>query len=197
MLRGDGSWAEEIGCIFLDICGFDDKIEMYGEPFGRFVSQIYLPALCHRVRRWAVREGNSAGDAVYLICIADLMQEKCSISEAVERTLADILSFFDGAGAEMCRAQGYPVITFQIGASAGEATVICDSFQVRTSGRVVNQSARLQQSGQPGTTLVHADLVERLQRNNSLLRFGPRQEDIKKTRRLTSHKASLRNRLVS
>jgi class 3 adenylate cyclase len=193
LIRGDGTWTEEIGCIFLDANNFADGLEKFGEPFGRFITTKYLPSLCKRVRRWAVREGNAAGDAVYLICIHDLMQDQCTPAQAVYNAIEEILNFVDTDGAQMCIAQGFPAVRLQIGASAGMASLICDDFQVRTSGKVVVEAARLQKSGQPGQTLVNADLAHRWPKDGALTVDAPFAE-LKKTRRLNACRVYLKKR---
>jgi class 3 adenylate cyclase len=119
------------------------------------------------------------------------MQERCLPSEAVYKTIEEIIRFAEVEGAEMCLAQGYSPVRLQIGASAGLATVICDSFQARTSGKVVNQAARLQKAGQPGQVFVHTDLVKQWPTEGSL-RSDVAQDELKKTRRLTGHRVYLR-----
>lgn len=194
MLRGDGQWQMDIGCIFIDINDFSDSVEKYGESYAHFVSRVYLPALCQRVRKWAVREGSSGGDSVYLVCIEDLMLEKCSASEAVYRSLHEVMRFSDIEAAEMCRLQGFAPIRLQIGANAGTGTVICDAFQVRTSGALVNEASRLQKASTPGWTFVNADLAESWPSEGPLL-IERAEHDLKKTMMLRGCKV-MRQKLV-
>jgi hypothetical protein len=191
LVRGDGSWEESIGAIFLDINYYDDCVAKYGEPYAYFVSTVYLPAICNRVRRWAVREGNAAGDSVYLVIISSLMQESCSVYEGAYRALEEILRFIEGEGADMCRAQGYDPIQVQIGVNAGLANITADSFQVRTSGSVVNVAARLQKASSPGYVLAHTELVELWSKDGSLYFEEPRKELVK-LRKLVGRRVYLR-----
>jgi hypothetical protein len=183
LIRGDGEWNETIGCIFLDINYYDDHLRKYGESFGRFVSQIYLPAICQRVRKWAVRENAAAGDSVYLICIQDLIQDSSPISEAVYHTVAEIMKFVSHEGAQMCLAHGYEPVQVQLGASSGSATIICDSFQVRTNGSVVNEAARIQKAAPVGGTFGESSLVSSWSQEG-VLSFGPELNELVKTKRL-------------
>jgi hypothetical protein len=193
LIRGDGTWSEEVGCIFIDDNGYDDSLQRYGEPYGQFLTKIYLPALCQRVRKCCVREGSPSGDGVYLVIISDLMQERCPPAEAVYRAIEEILRFTQNEGAEICAAQGYEPVRLQIGANAGMATVICDAFQVRTNGATVNIAARLQAAGQPGQILVHAELARLWPKDGNLSIDAPVPE-LKKTRRLTACRVFLRKK---
>jgi class 3 adenylate cyclase len=183
ILRGDGRWDMEIGSIFLDINDYSDYVEKYGEAYANFVAQVYLPAICQRVRSWAVREGSTAGDAVYLVCISDLMQDRCPMSDAVYKAIAEILRFVEEEGSEMCRLQGFPAIRLQVGANAGAGTVICDAFQVRTSGAVVTEASRLQKASLPGWTFVHVDLANKWP-TYGVLRVEQSELELKKMNRL-------------
>jgi len=191
LVRGDGTWNEEIGAIFLDLNYYADNMERYRDPYGKFITTIYLPALCQRVRKWAVREGNSAGDAVYLICIRDLMHEPLPVSDAVYRTLVEILRFTVEEGAAMCRAQGYEVISLQIGANIGLANIICDQFQARTSGNIVNEASRLQKAAGVGQTFVSAEVVKGWPAEGPLA-FEEARNDLVKTKKLNGRTVFLR-----
>lgn len=193
LTRGDGTWTEEIGCVFIDVNGYDDNLQKFGEPYGKFLTAVYLPALCQRVRKWCVRESSARGDGVYLICIADLMQERCNPPVAVYRTLEEILRFVSADGADMCAMQGYEPVRIQIGANAGVAHVICDSFQVRTNGATVNIAARLQAASQPGQTLVNIDLAKLWPGDGALTIDEPFAE-LKKTRRLSACRVHLKKK---
>jgi hypothetical protein len=167
LIRGHGEWNEEIGYIILDVNHFDDQIRLYKDPFGKFLTVTYLPAICQHVRKWMVREGNSKGDSVNLVCIKDLMQENIAIAEGTYRALTEILSFVEHEGADMCRAQGYEPIRLQIGVNLGNAIIVCDEFNVRTTGNLVNETARFQGAARPHTAFVSMTAI------NSWVTDGP------------------------
>jgi class 3 adenylate cyclase len=183
LIKGDGSWSEHLGMIFIDINHFSDNCEKYKDPYALFVTQLYFPAMCQRVRKWAVREGSTKGDGAYLLCIKELMQENCTIPEAVYNVVLELMKFVRNEGADICVSQGYDPIKVQIGANAGIATVICDAFQVRTIGNLVTETARLQQSAPPGGTLVHMNLIDQWPKQGDL-RYSSEQREIVKTKRL-------------
>lgn len=162
VIRGDRTSVEEIGSIFVDVNDYSEYMQNYGQDYGKFISTIYLPALSKRLRPWVVREGPSEGDAICLVCISDLMQDRMPVAAAMLKALEEIMTFVNGEGAEICRAQGYEPVRLQVGASIGIATVICDSFQARTSGQVVIDAKRVQQSAAPASVFVHASLAERI-----------------------------------
>lgn len=191
LVRGNGEWREEVGSIFLDVNGFDDQIRIYKDPFGKFLTKTYLPALCQQVRKWMVREGNIKGDSVNLVCIQDLMQEKVSVSEGTYRALTEILHFVDNNGADMCRSQGYDPIRLQTGVNLGTATVVCDEFNVRTTGNLINETARLQAAARVGTTFVSIQAIQRWPTDGPL-EFAPEDErDLAKSRFLSGRTVHL------
>lgn len=193
LLRGDGEWTEEIGCMFIDINGYDSGMMTHQDFYGKFITQTYLPALCQRVRKWAVKEGNSSGDSVYLVCVKDLMQDDCTISDGLYHTLVEILRFASEEGAQMCKSQGYSPIRLQIGVNAGLATITCDQFNARTSGNTVNEAARLQKAALPGSAYIHASLSAVWKERHDLL-FGKETNEVVKTRNLIGHLVSLNRR---
>jgi class 3 adenylate cyclase len=192
LIRGDGAWTEKVGCVFLDINGFDDQTRRYGTAFSSFVSQIYLPAICKRVRRWLVREGTTKGDSAYLICLTDLMQEKQTIEQGTYLGLAEILRFVHDEGAAMCKSRGFDPIRLQIGCSIGDVTIICDEHNVRSSGSVINEAARLQAAARPGEALASSSVLNLWPPDDQLIFCAGESIDLVKTRKLRGVRIELR-----
>lgn len=189
-IRGDGSFVMEIGTVFADINGYSRLGDMHGEPFTRFIGSVYLPALCMAVRPWAVREF-SKGDELYLVSIPDLVDSKESMARAAINTAKAVARFSRNQGANLCRSAGFPVVTFSVAANSGPATVVCDPFQVRTTGETVIHAARLREAAPTDGILLHKNLIPHLDDSERQYLGEPSPILVKKTV-LTAHALRVR-----
>lgn len=157
--KGDGIWPVDMAAIFVDVCDFSHLTEQFGQPFAEFVSGTYLPALCRYVCDWAVRE-YSRGDEVYLVCLSGVTPGSSEVLTSCISCLGLLEEFADRVGSTLCHGSGFPTLQLSIGANIGKASLICDSFQVRTTGDMVNEASRLKDAAGKGEILVHKNLAD-------------------------------------
>ncbi len=160
-IYGDGEFNVELGAVFADINGYSRLAEQHGAAFTRFIGSVYLPSLCIHLRPWASREF-SKGDELYLVCLKELATESAAVPRLTMSTVAEVLRFAAGPGQRLCREAGFPVVTFSVAANIGQAVLICDPFQVRTSGEVIIHAARLREVAPKGGALLHPNLLPHL-----------------------------------
>ncbi len=153
--RGDGSWEEEIGSLFVDINDYSRLADDLGEHFTNFVSSIYIPSLIKAASQFAASE-HVAGDEVYFIVTQDFLPTGMSIPIGAEHTLLAIDNFVFGKGAEICGHAGFAPLSVSIGVNVGVGHIIADSVSVRTTGKTVNHAKRLQEEAGRGGVLVAA-----------------------------------------
>ncbi len=193
--KGDGNFPVEVGSIFVDLNSYSDNMEKFGKPYADFIAEVYMPALCKRVRPWAVREGKTSGDGVYLVCIQELMHSHCRIPDAVYHVLVNIMKFAKEEGSEFCTRQGFKPIRVQVGANFGEINLVCGSLGVTTNGNVVVEAARLQSAAPPGGTLVHRNLAAEWKSDGELVLL-PEELELVKTKRLKARRVYLKESLA-
>jgi hypothetical protein len=95
-LRGDGSWNELIGSIFIDVNNYSKLTDQYGNTFSTFVSEVYIPSLAKTVAQFACLE-QTAGDGGYFVVISDLLPSGESIHSGAVRTVELLDLFMFGA----------------------------------------------------------------------------------------------------
>jgi class 3 adenylate cyclase len=151
--RGDGSWDEEFGAIFVDINDYSRLADQYGNSFTKFISDIYIPSFIKAVSKFAVSE-HMAGDEIYFIVTKDLVPEGVTLREAVVNTISEIDKFAGDQGSKLCINAGFSPLNTSVGVTVGLGTIVSDSLSVRTSGQLVNHAKRLQEEAGKNGILV-------------------------------------------
>ncbi len=82
-----------------------------------------------------------------------------------------IQSVFASAGLEPRHNCSNQPISFSIGVTVGNATLICDQIKVRTAGQTVNEAKRLQEAAGHGITLISSQSIQGVDDPN--ITFGP------------------------
>lgn len=153
---GKTNFERKVGCIFFDVDRYSVYTEQYGEIFSSFVSEIYLPALVKKVTPWAVPE-YMRGDEIYFVSVEDLLPAGVLIELATANALREAASFSLNEGRDLSVKNGFPPLTMKAGVAVGQASVICDSVKVRTSGQIINEAKRLMDTASEGQILFRVD----------------------------------------
>lgn len=140
--RGDGTWDEEIGCIFIDINDYSVLTDSYGEAFSGFITKTYIPGLIRTLSTTAAPE-HVSGDEVYFVVSKDLLPKNMSVVDGTFASLQAIDKYIYVDGARICSEAGFPKVSVSIGLNVGVSTIICDEYGVRTAGKEVNDTKRL------------------------------------------------------
>ena len=158
---GPGSHEKQTAAIFVDIADYSKYTESLGNEYTGFISQTYLPSLIKILAPWATPEV-VRGDEIYFVVLKELSKEESSLNTIAACALKRLQQFVSEDGKKICKSNGFPTVDLRIGMTCGDANIVVDDIQVRTSGDHINRAKRLQDSAEKNEAWVDAATAESL-----------------------------------
>lgn len=177
-LMEPGSYTKTTGAIFIDIADYSKHTETFGNDYPAFISSVYFPTLIKAISNWAIPEV-VRGDEIYFVILKELCNESYSTDKQLINSLRKLLSFIENDGRTLCIAHGYPVTEMRIGLSLGEANIVVDDVQVRTSGDHINRAKRLQESAAKNEIWIESAVISQ-ELHDSLILLSKKNLIVKK-----------------
>lgn len=156
-ITGNGSFERITGAVFADIADYSKYTEIHGNAYAAFISTSYFPTMIRSLAPWATPEA-VRGDEVYFVVVSEL-SEVLSFDQQLVETLRNLIQFTQNEGKQLCISNGYPNVEMRVGATCGDATIVVDDIQVRTSGDHINRAKRLQDAAAKNEVWVESSLI--------------------------------------
>jgi class 3 adenylate cyclase len=158
---GPGSHDKQTAAIFIDIADYSKYTESLGNEYTGFISQTYLPSLIKILSPWATPEV-VRGDEIYFVVLKELAKEDSALNTIAACALKRLQLFVNEDGKNICKANGFPTVDLRIGMTCGDANIVVDDIQVRTSGDHINRAKRLQDAAEKNEVWVDSSTAENL-----------------------------------